>query len=933
MKRTTTSARRKRLSVVAAGTVLLGLVAALLFGAQQAGAAGAVTVKPTADAYVRSDQPDANFGAKYVLDAQAGSATSPTQVSYIQFVVNGLTATPGSVQLQVYSYATSATGLQVWSAANTWSETAISYNTAPPLSQTMVGAIPTISTNAWATLDVSNVVTGNGTYTFAITTTSTANKQLASRESSASSPALIIQTSTPPTISASSGSGQAAEVGTAFAQPLAATVRDGAGAGVPNAEVTFSAPTSGPSGAFAGGASAVSVMTDASGVATAPTFTANDQAGSYSVTATTTGVTSPATFTLSNGAATSPPTTSPASTTSSSPSDSTSTSPPSTTSATTSGAPQTTTSFSLTADSYVRSDQPDTNFGAKYNLAAEAGSASTPTITSYVTVSIQGLSGTINSATLQLYSYSTSPLGINVWSTANGWSETGITYNNAPALGAAAGSAGSIALNTWASVDLSSAITGNGTYSFAITTARTANNTFGSRESGTPPKVVVITSVGTSTPPPTSTSATSTTTTPTSTPTTSTTAASSSATSTSASTTTTLSGGVNITATGGAGQSATVGTAFAAPLSAEVVDGSGQPIANESVTFTTPATGPTATFSGGSHTITLPTDAQGTVSSPQVTAGSAAGSYAVTASTSGAAQAASFSLTNTDPTIVAAGDIACDAGSAPTATSCQQVATSDLAMSLHPDAVLPLGDDQYELGSLSDYQSMYDPSWGRLNSIAYPVPGNHEYGYIGSSIQPTGGTGYFTYFGDRSHPQQLGCTTLCTSYYSYNIGSWHLIALDSQCAVIGGCNPGNPEYKWLQADLKANNAKCTLAYWHIPIYSSSQDHQPDMQAIYSLLYMKGADVVLSGHAHFYERFGPQDGAGNADPVNGVPEFIVGSGGRSFFPIRATPSPNSQARIANTFGVLQMTLSDGGYSWKFVAANGGSATDSGSAACH
>jgi len=327
------------------------------------------------------------------------------------------------------------------------------------------------------------------------------------------------------------------------------------------------------------------------------------------------------------------------------------------------------------------------------------------------------------------------------------------------------------------------------------------------------------------------------------------------------------------------------------------------------------------------------TGADGTATSPSATANTVGGSYAVTASVDGAAQAATFALTNNDPTLVAAGDIACTQGKAVTATSCQQMATSDLAIALRPDVVLPLGDDQYELGSLSDFQTVYDPSWGRLNAISHPVPGNHEWGYIGTAVEPTGGTGYFTYFGDTSHPLSPGCTSACKSYYSYDVGSWHMIALDSQCTEVGGCNPGNAQYKWLVTDLNTHPAKCTLAYWHIPIYSSSQDHQPDMQAIYGLLYTKGADVVLNGHAHFYERFAPQDGSAVADPVNGISEFIVGSGGRNFFAIRDTASANSEARIANTFGVLQMKLSNGGYTWNFDAANGGTAADSGSATCH
>jgi hypothetical protein len=385
-----------------------------------------------------------------------------------------------------------------------------------------------------------------------------------------------------------------------------------------------------------------------------------------------------------------------------------------------------------------------------------------------------------------------------------------------------------------------------------------------------------------------------------------------------------------VTAAGGDGQRVMAGGIFAAPLAARVTSG-GSPVAGTPVTFTAPASGATATFPGGATTVTVNTDSTGVATTPPVTAGTTTGTYGVTASTG--AQSVTFTLINSDPMIVVAGDIACTAGKAATATSCQQQATSDLAISLHPDAVLPLGDDQYELGSLSDYQTMYDPSWGRLNAISHPVPGNHEYGYIGTDVEPTGGTGYFTYFGDRSHPLAPGCTTLCTSWYSYNIGSWHLIALDSQCGVVGGCNPGNPQYQWLLSDLNATTSKCVLAYWHIPLYSSSQDHQPDMQSIYKLLYTKGADVVLTGHAHFYERFDPQDGLGNADPAAGVAQFIVGSGGRNFFSIRPTPAANSAARIANTFGVLQMSLSNGSYSWNFVPSNTGGLTDSGAASCH
>jgi hypothetical protein len=434
------------------------------------------------------------------------------------------------------------------------------------------------------------------------------------------------------------------------------------------------------------------------------------------------------------------------------------------------------------------------------------------------------LTGTVSAAALQLYSFSNSAEGLDVATAASDWTETGLTWSNAPVAGAAIGSARPIALNAYATADVTSAITGNGTYTFVLTTTRSSANKVSSREgTSNRPRLVVTTSTSQDATP-----------TPSSVPT--------------------------------------------APSSTAT------PTAAPSVTVTqTPTSTPTG-------------------------------------------------LGN-DPTIVTAGDIACPQGKAPTATSCQQLATARLAASLAPTAVLPLGDNQYELGGIDDFQSMYDPSWGQLKSISYPAPGNHEYGYIGTAVEPTGGAGYFQYFGTRSHPSDPACTSSCKAYYSYDIGSWHLISLDSQCAVAGGCNPGNPQYQWLLNDLNSHANTCTLAYWHIPLYSSSQDHQPDMQSIYKLLYDKGADVVLTGHAHFYERFGPQDAAGNADPVRGVRQFLVGTGGRSFFAVRATPSPNSEVRIANTFGVLQMTLHDGSYSWNFAPVAGSTTTDAGSATCH
>jgi len=235
---------------------------------------------------------------------------------------------------------------------------------------------------------------------------------------------------------------------------------------------------------------------------------------------------------------------------------------------------------------------------------------------------------------------------------------------------------------------------------------------------------------------------------------------------------------------------------------------------------------------------------------------------------------------------------------------------------------------------LADYQGSFEPSWGRVKALIHPVPGNHEY--------DTGGApGYFDYFegvgasNGPAGPRGLG-------YYSFEVGAWHLIALNSNCAFVagGGCAAGSAQEQWLAADLGAHPAACTLAYWHHPRWTSGADvgNDPEMSALWNDLYAAGADVLLSGHAHRYERFAPQGAttpaqtAGTADPVRGIREFVVGTGGRD----HAAPGlvqANSEVRDTNTFGVLELTLHPSSYEWRFVPEAGGTFTDSGTAACH
>ncbi|HEX8100848.1 MAG TPA: metallophosphoesterase, partial [Actinomycetota bacterium] len=219
--------------------------------------------------------------------------------------------------------------------------------------------------------------------------------------------------------------------------------------------------------------------------------------------------------------------------------------------------------------------------------------------------------------------------------------------------------------------------------------------------------------------------------------------------------------------------------------------------------------------------------------------------------------------------IAAAGDIACNGGGSGR-SECDQAGTAAVLARLKGlDAVLPLGDNQYESGRLSEYQGAYDRTWGRFKGISHPVPGNHDY--------DSGGEGYFAYFGGQAGNPGAG-------YYSFDLGGWHLVALNSNCGAIGGCGRGSPQERWLRDDLAHHSKRCTLAYWHHPRFSSGVEHgsTPEMQAIWQALYEHNAEIVLSGHEHNYERFAPQDSVGHADPRKGIREFVVGTGGRNHY---------------------------------------------------
>jgi hypothetical protein len=278
-----------------------------------------------------------------------------------------------------------------------------------------------------------------------------------------------------------------------------------------------------------------------------------------------------------------------------------------------------------------------------------------------------------------------------------------------------------------------------------------------------------------------------------------------------------------------------------------------------------------------------------------------------------------------DPVIAAAGDIACDPmdtfynGGLGTISACRQEATSDLALAGGFDAVLLLGDNQYLDGALYKYRIVFAPTWGRLGSLLRPAPGNHEY-------ETPGAAGYFDYFGAAAGNRTEG-------WYSYELGTWHVVVLNSNCAAIGGCGPGSPQIRWLEADLAGHPRACTLAYWHHPRFSSGlHNNDPLSDTFWRTLYAAGADLVLVGHDHDYERFAPQNPDGQADPAHGIREIVAGTGGREvrpFTPLRA----NSAARNAQDLGILKLRLRTDGYDWQFLPVRGGTYTDAGSGGCH
>lgn len=267
-----------------------------------------------------------------------------------------------------------------------------------------------------------------------------------------------------------------------------------------------------------------------------------------------------------------------------------------------------------------------------------------------------------------------------------------------------------------------------------------------------------------------------------------------------------------------------------------------------------------------------------------------------------------------DPVLVGAGDIA----------SCEDLsgayATAKLIEKI-PGTVFAVGDLAYPDGSPEQFANCYDPTWGRFKDRTRPAPGNHEY-------HSNGASGYARYWGSVAGDPQ-------NAYYSYDLGQWHIIALNSECTRVGGCDEASPQGKWLQQDLKQHPTGCTLAYFHKPLFSSGLAHGNDIEVkpLWDILYHAGADVIISGHDHDYERFAPQNPEGRLDVAHGIREFVVGTGGKNSHRRFTTAVAHSEVRNADTFGVLKLTLHPAGYDWQFVPQQGKTFTDTGTGTCH
>jgi PKD repeat protein len=312
--------------------------------------------------------------------------------------------------------------------------------------------------------------------------------------------------------------------------------------------------------------------------------------------------------------------------------------------------------------------------------------------------------------------------------------------------------------------------------------------------------------------------------------------------------------------------------------------------------------GDTSTAQNPSHTYTAP------------------GTYTVTLSASNATGSDTATRTDVLTVQAQASNVLVGAGDIADCVLTEDSATGAL-VSATPGTVFTLGDNVYPNGTASDYANCYAPVWGAFKDRTRPVVGNHDYNTANAAP-------YYAYFGASAGDPTKG-------WYSYDIGTdWHVVVLNSNCTIVaGGCAAGSPQEQWLRADLAASTRPCTVAMWHHPRFSSG-DHgnDPSTAAFWDALYADGAELVLNGHDHDYERFAPQDPSAVADPTYGIRELVVGTGGTVLRPFVSAVA-NSEVRSTAAHGVLKLTLTNDGYDWSFLPIAGDTLDDSGTGGCH
>ena len=842
-----------------------------------------LSFRAEADARVQEANRSTNYGKSTYL--QVNGINNPDIESYFRFTVSGVTGPIQSARLRVFvTTNSSANGPAAYGANNSWIETGITWNNRPARTTNVLDNKGSTTTNTWIEYNVDPLITGNGTYTLVLAADSSDGITLSSREGSQPPELVITLTST---------------VNTATFTPTA----------------------------------------------TQPTST---------ITALPTTQTSlPNTNT--------PTMTQP---------------PASSTSTITSGS---TLTFTTIADARVSQLNPTTNYGTATTLQADGNSGETQT--SYIRFTTSGIAGPIQSVKLRIFCTTNGTTnGPAVHLANNNWVESGtggINWNNRPTLiGGASDNKAAFGSNSWVEYDVTTLVTGNGTYTFALVADSTDGVVFSSREGATPPQLVVMFGIGAPTGTHTATQPSAATST--NTPTVSATQTSSPvnhAFTFNPSADSYVSAGSPSTNYGSQTQLRVDGSPVQRSYLRFQVEGSSGTVtrvtlrifANNASTAgyeirsvnnntwvestirynNAPAVGGVFDTSGsfnsgtwttvditpyiagnGTYTLALTALSNTSISfasrevgnnAPQLVvetqgepvatatwtatpAATSTNTATVTPSQTATHTPTSTPISSESVVLVGAGDI----------TNCNRTQDEQTAQLLDniPGTVFTAGDNAYVDGTYTQYLNCYEPSWGRHKSRTKPSPGNHDY-------LTSGAAGYFQYFNN------------IPSYYAYDLGAWRIYSLNSEISV----SATSAQITWLQNDLATNPRQCVLAYWHKPRWSSGSNHgdNSSMQTIWQILYNAGAELVIAGHEHHYERFAEMNASGAA-VSQGLREIVVGTGGAALYPFR-TPKAASQVRNNTTYGVLKLTLHTTSYEWQFVPIAGSTFTDSGSTNCH